>query len=169
LRKQVRKIKSNNDSKDTTIKAHKKDDHKVFSTQYKEDYSQASKDFWQHNSPNAVRSYEQGHIVGRFGKKNLTLPDFFDRIYNNVKEALVSGLKVQKKSANGLKDNLDAVKSTLQLLVKSYIDESGKDTKNVNKTRDAQEIIDIAAHMQGFINGYVESVIKDYIKTNKEE
>jgi len=124
----------------------------VHSTPYKQDFDNAARDFWQKNAPNALRKYNGGSITANFGREAYTIDEFLERIGNFIKESISNELIETKVSPNELQENFKAVSVSLKLL-----------STAISKL-DAVNLVNVTAYMHGFINTYVDTIIKRKIE-----
>ena len=144
------------EKQNTTIKQTKIVEKNVFSTDYKEDFDKAAKDFWQKNISKGLSKYNSGSMTANFGKEKYTLEELLNRIGNFIKESISNELIEKGIPITDLSENFKAIDSTLKLLSKS-IETLDKDI----------DITNIAGYMHGFINTYVSNVIKKKIERDK--
>lgn len=121
----------------------------TFRGQYKEDFDSASRDYWQKNTQTGLAKYNAGCITAKFGKDISNLGEFLDRVGTFVKESITNELIGRGVSTDGLQENFKAVQVALKLLAKS-VDVIDPDFN----------VSGLAAYLQGFINTYVTTVVK---------
>jgi len=135
--------------KQTTLSV--EDEH---STKYIQDFTLAAQDYWRLNYPDHLIAYRQGIADGKFGRKELTIPNFFDRIYSSVRQLVLTVLGNNKETAEDLNQNFKALEATFKLLGQAV------KTKN-NKKQDTEEVIAFCAQLQGFVNSFIENNIEN--------
>lgn len=128
----------------------------VYSTDYKEDFDKAAKDFWQKNTQTGLSKYNGGSITANFGKDKYTLEEFFERVGKFIKESITNELISKKLSTEEITENFKAVDVTLKLLAKS-----------VEKLDETIDIKNIAAFIHGFVNTYVTNMMVKKIEKDK--
>tara|TARA_R110000822_G_scaffold242130_2_gene371340 strand:- start:2270 stop:2824 length:555 start_codon:yes stop_codon:yes gene_type:complete len=128
----------------------------VYSNQYKEDFDKASRDFWQRSSPLSLGKYNGGSLTANFGKEDYSLSELLARMGKFVKESISNELIEKKIPPEDLAENFKAVEVALSLLAKSV--------EKMDKNMDSKNI---AAYLHGFINTYVDNMIKRKIKRDK--
>lgn len=119
-----------------------------FSSSYKLDFSKASKDFWVKNVSKYQSTYDKGSTVGKFGKYNSNLEDFFDRMFVLVKECITTELTNQGYTSEQLENQFKVLESTFKILV------------DVVKSIDTEKKLStdsLCAFLHGFVNGYMEN------------
>jgi hypothetical protein len=127
----------------------------AYSCSFKTDHIAASKDLWQKTMAEYISDYVKGDMVGRFGKNNSTINDFCSKIFALIKESVTSELSKKNETTEDLKMHLENVNLSLQLFAKE-IEKSNID------------IIALSAFLHGFINSYIENVIKVAYKKKTE-
>lgn len=139
----------------------KSDDIKNFSTQYKEDFDKASKDFWQKNTQTGLTKYNGGSLVAKFMKTEYTVEELLKQIGVFLKESIANELIEKKIQTDELTENFNAVNIALKLLA-----------KNIQKLDTTINVENISAYLHGFINSYISNLIHKKIErdtTNVEK
>ena len=128
----------------------------TYTTNYKQDFDKASKDFWQKNAPGALQRYNGGSLTANFGKDDFSVEELLDRMARFVKESLSNELLEKKIQPEELSENFKAVEVSLKLL-----------SKSLNKIDNNMSVIGMAAYLHGFINTYVDNIIRKIIDREK--
>lgn len=126
------------------------------STEYKEDFDKAAKDFWQKNTQSGVAKYNGGSLTANFGREEYSLNEFLIRVGKFIKESITNELIEKKLPVEDLSENFKAVEIALKLLADSTC-----------KLDDNIDIVNMTAYLHGFINTYVTSTIQRKIERDK--
>jgi hypothetical protein len=147
------KSKHYKETKNPTIAQTKIAEKEVFTTEYKQDFDNASRDFWQKNTQTGIMKYNGGSITANFGKEEYTLDELLQRIGNFIKESITTELAGKGIPTTDLTENFKAVEISLKMLAKS-----------VNTINPDTDIKNITAFLHGFINTYVNNIITKKIE-----
>lgn len=123
---------------------------------YKQDFDKASRDFWQKSAPSSLGKYNGGSLTANFGTEDYSLTELLARMAKFVKESISNELIEKKIPPEDIAENFKAVEVALSLLAKS-VEKIDKDIDSKN----------IAAYLHGFINTYVDNMIKRKIERDK--
>ena len=141
---------------DMTIKPTHIEVKDTFSTEYKDDFDKASKDFWQKNTQNGIMKYNGGSLTANFGKEDYTITEFFKRLGKFVRESIRGECMDSNINSDELAENFKAVEVSLSLLANS-----------ITKLNPQFNVINVIAYIHGFINSYVSNTIKRKIERDK--
>ena len=133
-------------------------ENKTYSSEYKEDFSKASTDFWLDNKKQ--REYTAGYIMGQFGNKELRQQNFYNRINTIIKETTTIMLSNQKIDTSDLTHIFSCLDHLLKLL-SEQVELKSKDNKMPEE--------DFFVILHGFTNGLIDTLAeKIKQKTEKE-
>jgi hypothetical protein len=133
-------------------------ENKTYSTNYKEDFSLASTDFWLDNKKQ--KEYTSGYIMGQFGNKELKQQNFYNRINTIIKETTTMMLSNQKIDTSDLKHIFTCLDHLLKLL-SEQVEAKTKENKIPEE--------DFFVILHGFTNGLIDTLAeKIKQKTEKE-
>jgi|TARA_R110002126_G_scaffold121950_1_gene263518 hypothetical protein len=138
------------------IKANEVQVRDSYSNKYKQDFDKASRDFWQKSAPSSLGKYNGGSLTANFGKQDYSLAELLARMGKFVKESISNELIEKKIPPEDIAENFKAVEVSLSLLAKSV--------ENIDKDMDSRNI---AAYLHGFINTYIDNMIKQKIERDK--
>ena len=127
-----------------------------FNSKYKEDFDKASKDFWQRETQTGLAKYNGGSLTAKFGKDVYTLEELLERIGKFIKESITNELMEKKLSTEELAENFTAIEVALKLLAKA-----------VEKVDNKVDVQNISAYLHGFINTYIETMIRKKLERDK--
>lgn len=144
------------DVENKTIAATVVKSEEVFNTKYEEDFDKAAKDFWQQKTVNGITKYMSGSTIATFGKELYTINEFLERLSYFIKSSISNELLEKSIPTEGLTEYFNAVNISLKLLG----DYLGKENNNI-------DIVNLSAQLQGFTNGFINSIAKKKIELNK--
>lgn len=142
------------DIKASKIVQNVEEEKETFSTKYKENFEAASRDFWK-KYPEAFAKYNAGNMVGKFGANKIDNEDFFKRLSNMIKEVTRIQMSSNGYTSENLKEHFVNLDSILKIISKELIK-----TDNEKKVKTE----DFAAFLHGFINAYIDDIIKEKIE-----
>ncbi len=128
----------------------------VFSSDYKQAFDKASRDFWQKNTQRGVEKYNGGSMTAKFGKEELNMEELLKRFGSLIKDSITNELKEKKIPTESLNENFKAIDVSLQLLANS-----------VQLLDEKIDIKHITAFLHGFINTYVDNTVKRRIERER--
>jgi hypothetical protein len=119
---------------------------KEASTLYQEDFSKAAKDFWLENKKE--QPYSNGYIMGKYGKKDLTLQNFYTKLFTMTKE-ITNIMLSQNNIVADLSLQFQCLETALKLLNEQI-------ALNIKGVKIPEE--NVYALLHGFANGLIDSI-----------
>lgn len=130
----------------------------TFSTEYKEDFDKASRDYWQRTLQKGLMKYNAGTFSANYGKDIKTLEEFLDRVFTLIKESISNEIMMSGKSTENLKENFKSLEISLKLLSKSV--------ELITKDISTDEL---TSYWHGFINTYVSKSLSKHRRDIDDE
>ena len=111
------------------------------------DHIQMARNLW--NEKGEAMAYQQGLFLGKGDKSNIQLSEFLKKFRKTIEAIVVNELKTVNQTSESFKDDFKALEHILNMLI-NHLATLQVEVKN-EKT---------LAILHGFINSYVNSVVK---------
>lgn len=111
-----------------------------------DEFTTTTTNYWMNNFPECYNDYIAGLATGKYGKNDLTIDSFFNKIFTLIKELTLLSLAKKQQTSEQIKNQIEILNLTLKMLSSAVKSDNDKDV-----------IKSLCAHMHGFVVSSVKS------------